>query len=70
MDGAYLLPVEDFDDGRPPDLCHACDGLSPAIGIDDEIMHCDICSDTGKVRPEDIARYEARCAEIRTRRGR
>ena len=60
MDGELLLEVSE----RPPDLCPACDGLSPGISIDGEtIMHCPVCHDTGKVTPQQAERWAREMAQ-------
>jgi hypothetical protein len=42
----------------PPGVCPSCMGLSPGIAMDGEtIMHCPVCSDTGKVTDEQAERY-------------
>lgn len=61
-DGTYVVGDEDIGD-RPADLCPACDGLSPGISMDGEtIMHCPVCSDTGKVTPEQADRWQREVA--------
>ena len=60
IDGELLIEVSE----RPADLCPACDGLSPGISIDGEtIMHCPVCHDTGRVTPEEAARWEEEMAK-------
>jgi hypothetical protein len=54
MDGELLIEVSE----RPPDLCPACDGLSPGISMDGEtIMHCSTCHDKHAVTVEDADRW-------------
>jgi hypothetical protein len=59
VDGDELIEVSE----RPPDLCPACDGLSPGIDLDGEtVVHCAVCSDTGKVTPEQAEAWECEMA--------
>jgi hypothetical protein len=56
MDGAYLLSLDEPSE-LPEAVCYACDGLSPGISVDGEtIMHCPVCQDTSKVKPEEAER--------------
>jgi hypothetical protein len=62
VDGDKLIDVSE----RPPDLGPACDGLSPGIDLDGEtVMHCPVCSDTGKVTPEQAEARERGMAAVR-----